>query len=377
MTTQCCQHVDVCGACFGFQQDSASLLELKSNDFLKLAKSKELDLPSLELIPVVDQFFRSKVELSIQQGVLGFFQKGKRDVFALSCCLQLTSELSRLVSDFSQWSQRFPLRRASVRLRVSPQGERGIWLDLSHEETASLLGNTPAMHELHALGKLEFGQKFKNVCLKDDGTFGLTKKRIFYPWFETYVSSANGEIPLYSLIGSFTQTGFLTNKMMVTEILKSLAPLEKLPIMELFCGIGNFSFALASLGVPVRCFERDPFSVEAFHLSLENRPEYKSHLSFFEKDLYSSELPAFEHESLLFVDPPRSGLMQVLEGLEKAGPSKCPKFLYYVSCHSESLVNDLERLVALGYLVEEVKIFDQFPQSHHLEFGVLLKLKNR
>jgi 23S rRNA (uracil1939-C5)-methyltransferase len=64
------------------------------------------------------------------------------------------------------------------------------------------------------------------------------------------------------------------------------------------------------------------------------------------------------------VDPPREGLdRSALDGLLRLAAPR----LVYVSCDPATLGRDARRLAAGGYTLEQVTLFDQFPQTYHIE----------
>ena len=73
--------------------------------------------------------------------------------------------------------------------------------------------------------------------------------------------------------------------------------------------------------------------------------------------------------STLFVDPPRSGLDAETEKMVQAYPR-----ILYISCNPETLCKNLETL-SQTHRVERLALFDQFPYTHHMECGVLLRRK--
>ena len=66
----------------------------------------------------------------------------------------------------------------------------------------------------------------------------------------------------------------------------------------------------------------------------------------------------------LLLDPPRVGAENiVIKGILDLHP----RHISYVSCDPATLARDLKKLIAGGYILESVKAFDMFPQTHHVE----------
>jgi 23S rRNA (uracil1939-C5)-methyltransferase len=72
------------------------------------------------------------------------------------------------------------------------------------------------------------------------------------------------------------------------------------------------------------------------------------------------------------LDPPRTGAeRQTIENLIALRPAK----IVYVSCNPATLARDLRAFTAGGYEIENIRAFDFFPQTHHVETVVHLFLK--
>lgn len=180
-----------------------------------------------------------------------------------------------------------------------------------------------------------------------------------------YLSYANPDFGLnYEFLPTdFTQVNPAVNRALVRAALLALAPRPDTTAVDLFCGIGNFSLALARSGVRVVGLESAPGAVSrarqnAAGNALAQRTEFAV------ADLYdetSGELPEADY---LLLDPPRSGAGPNLE--RWAGSARLEKIVY-VSCNPHTFAADAARLAALGYTLQEVGVFDMFPHTSHIE----------
>lgn len=131
-------------------------------------------------------------------------------------------------------------------------------------------------------------------------------------------------------------------------------------VLDLFCGIGTLSHFASLLAAHVTGIEINP---AAIHSARENASRnQRSNLTFIEGD--ASELPEAD---IVLVDPPRSGLgpKTIAELLRLK-----PKRIVYISCNPLTQATDCQNL--LGYTIEAVQPFDQFPQTPHIENIILL-----
>ncbi len=150
-------------------------------------------------------------------------------------------------------------------------------------------------------------------------------------------------------------------------------------LLELYCGNGNFSIALASNFRKVLATELAGPSVQAAQFNIEaNKIENVQIIRMSSEDFSSAiakkrdfqrlkgiDLNSYEC-STIFVDPPRSGL----DSNTIALVSKYERILY-ISCNLETLIENIQSLSGT-HTVVKVALFDQFPYTDHVECGVLL-----
>ena len=84
-------------------------------------------------------------------------------------------------------------------------------------------------------------------------------------------------------------------------------------------------------------------------------------------DLFK-EAESFE---TVVLDPPRGGCKEILRFL----PEVAKERLIYVSCDPPTLARDLRLLREGGFEIEEIRAFDMFPQTFHLESVTFLRRK--
>jgi len=180
-----------------------------------------------------------------------------------------------------------------------------------------------------------------------------------------YLSYANPELGLCFefLPTDFTQVNPFINRALVQRALLALAPRPGAVATDLFCGIGNFSLALARRGVHVHGLESAPGAVA--------RAERNARLNglggraeFAVADLYDAACPDVPESTYLLLDPPRSGAGP---NLERWAGSATVERIAYVSCNPRTFAADAARLARLGFPLQEVGVFDMFPHTAHVE----------
>ncbi len=351
MTTAECRYSGRCSGCTWIDR---SVEEQRSKKLVELAPLFEIE--QVQWVDCGVMGLRDRVDLTWDEGRLGLYDRSEsREIVDLEVCPMLSKELSAWHQLYR--SQKPPIRRGSVRLRVSPAGERGVWLDFANADVKSLFDEKEYLRWLSNLAIVEIGQRKKRLEWVNDAPKLRDPK--LHAWFQTYAS--NGEtLPVFGAVASFTQPGFSANRALVSEVLAHVQATGEADWLELFAGSGNFALALAKSGYRVRAVEMDAVAVEAMNLSCEMAG---IQIEMLRHDLYRSFPESFGSGGWL-LDPPRSGLKNLIEKIAEVKP----KQIVYVSCWSEALRSDSERLQSLGYKLMKLSGVDQFIHSPHVEW---------
>jgi 23S rRNA (uracil1939-C5)-methyltransferase len=169
-------------------------------------------------------------------------------------------------------------------------------------------------------------------------------------------------------------TFFQTNTAQAERLVEVVTTLSELQgretVVDLYCGVGTFSLALARNAGQVFGVEINPAAVEA---ARENaRLNEIENVEFLAGDARTGLVAIASkggHPDVLVLDPPRSGAgRRVVRVIAMAGPRR----VVYVSCNPTTLASDLKLLVPMGYTVRAVQPIDLFPQTYHVECVVAL-----
>jgi 23S rRNA (uracil1939-C5)-methyltransferase len=161
----------------------------------------------------------------------------------------------------------------------------------------------------------------------------------------------------------FTQVNPYVNRALVRDALLGLAPRPGGVVVDLFCGIGNFSLAMARLGMRVLGLENAAGAVARATGNAANNG-LSAWAEFALADLYDARCPELPEADYLVLDPPRSGAGP---NLERWVDSPRLQRIAYVSCNPRSFAGDAARLADQGFELDEAGIFDMFPHTAHVE----------
>ena len=165
----------------------------------------------------------------------------------------------------------------------------------------------------------------------------------------------------------FTQVNAAVNRALVRRAVDLLDPRPGERVGDLFCGLGNFTLAIASRGASVVGMEA---SATLIGRGAENARAngLDALASFTAHDLYADAPGALARlgpVERLLIDPPRDGAMEICKALPEAG---APSRIVYVSCSPSTLARDAGVLVNVkGYRLLAAGVVNMFPHTGHVE----------
>lgn len=197
---------------------------------------------------------------------------------------------------------------------------------------------------------------------------GLDSVAMLYP--ESDPEPLYYALPEFDVKIAFDAVGFVQvnreiNQRMVHRAVELLDPGPGDRVLDLYCGIGNFSLPLARRAGAVLGVEGEAMLVRA--AAANAALNGIDNASFRQADLGKidgSEAWLREGWDLLLLDPARNGAEQVVEHIDVIGPRR----IVYVSCHPGTLARDAGVLVNdKGYRCDAAGIIDMFPHTAHVE----------
>ena len=155
------------------------------------------------------------------------------------------------------------------------------------------------------------------------------------------------------------------NERMVGRAVELLGLEPDHAVLDLFCGLGNFSLPLASRAREVVGIEGDAGLVA--RAARNAKRNARGNATFHVADLFadSSGAPwARRHYDRVLLDPPRAGAREILPVVAGCGAAR----VVYISCHPGSLARDAGLLVREhGFRLAAAGVMDMFPHTTHVE----------
>jgi len=189
--------------------------------------------------------------------------------------------------------------------------------------------------------------------------------------------------PMYDIEGlnlhfpadGFVQVNSQQNQQMVHQAMAWLELESKHNVLDLFCGVGNFTLPIAKHAKRVTGVEGLKTLVEiAEHNAQANQIE---NVEFVKTDIFENFGHAlwFKQQTYhrILLDPGRQGAFEVCKVLHELKP----EIIVYVSCNASTLIRDIKELEKQGYQLHKAGLIDMFPHTTHTEVMVQLKKGNK
>ncbi|MBY0553425.1 RsmD family RNA methyltransferase [bacterium] len=370
-----CEYFAECSGCDLWDKSYSQQIVQKKQNLKETLETHKIQFSkSIGFVSAGESQLRHRCDFTIQydesakKHVFGFYNRSK-NIIQIDRCLQLSPELQKVYSDFIQFKffyNNTPLKKGSVRLRVSPNGAKGCWLDFSNVEIKHFLDDKVLLEQLLDAGfSVEIGQKGKKL-MRENTQLKLTDPEP-NSWFQT-ADASKKILPLKCLISDFTQPSWISAEKLVDTTMNWLQQSKNInSILEFGSGIGQFSIPFLSTGAQLTCCEINESSAEQLVNNVKDL-DLTDNFQLLIGDFHKKSLQQNKKFDLAFVNPARSGLKNFTDEIIKTGAD----YIIYVSCFPETMSLDISKL-SEHYELCDIIIIDQFPQTAHYEICSFLK----
>ncbi|MDX3905377.1 MAG: 23S rRNA (uracil(1939)-C(5))-methyltransferase RlmD [Pigmentiphaga sp.] len=362
-----CAHFGVCGGCAMQHVDPAAQVAIKQRVLEDTLWHIGKLVPQRVLPPIYGPSwgYRYRARLSVRVvvkkgGVLvGFRERKSSYVADMRECHVLHPHVAALLVPLREMVAAMPARDRIPQIEVAV-GDDHVVLVLRHlipltEEDLSVLRQFAARHDIHWWLQPKGPDSVHPLEAVDaDGlAYRLPEFGLRMPFKPT----------------DFTQVNHAINRVLVSRAITLLDPRPGDRIADLFCGLGNFTLALAT-----RC--REVVGVEGSQaltdraLEAARRHGLAAHTAFSTLNLFEIDegwLRSLGHFDRMLIDPPREGALAVAKALSAPGADR-PKRIVYVSCNPSTLARDAAILVHEGgFVLRSAGVVNMFPHTAHVE----------
>jgi 23S rRNA (uracil1939-C5)-methyltransferase len=364
-----CIHFGVCGGCVLQHQSGEQQLQFKQKQLMDSLTRIGRVTPQ-EILPALqaDSWnYRRRARLAARwvpkknRTVVGFRERSTPYITDLQLCEVLQAPVDRLIVPLSEL-----VTALSIRNRV-PQIEVAV----ADNAVALVVRVLEPLTEGDQALLRQFGREHSVQMFLQPGGYETVAPM-------DPVEPLEYRLPAFDLTLQFLPTDFIQvngplNLQMIDRAVKLLALTPQDRVLDLFCGLGNFSLPLARRAGQVVGVEGEASLVarardNAARNGLEN-------VQFFTANLADESIGSPQYVSQwtgkfdkVLLDPPRAGAKEVLPVVAKSGADT----VLYISCHPGSLARDAGILVhEHGYKLQAAGVMDMFPHTAHVESAAL------
>ncbi|AHF04433.1 23S rRNA methyltransferase [Marichromatium purpuratum 984] len=363
-----CAHFGVCGGCSLQHQDTAAQIRAKQASLADVFERIGKVEPERWLDPLVADHwgYRRKARLGVRRvekkgrTLVGFRERGNAFLADLERCPVLHPVVGERLVEIGAAIDALSIRDQVPQIEVAV-GDKPCVLVFRVLQTPT----DADLEVLRALGEREG----YHIYLQEGGP--ETVRPLPGHEIDLHYSLPRHGLTLEFLPNDFTQVNLELNRAMIDQALGLLDVQPDETVLDLFCGLGNFTLPLARQAASVVGVEGDAGLVaRAERNAVRNGID---NARFHTADLYGElELEPWMRERFgkVLLDPPRSGALQVLDWLPRLGAER----IVYVSCYPSTLARDADRLVnGLGYRLRAAGVMDMFPHTGHVESMALFE----
>ena len=360
-----CPHYSLCGACSWQHLDEKLQIHEKQLLVLNLLERTGHVKPESILPPLISEnwHYRNKARLSVRyvekkgKTLVGFRERNNpRYITEMNECPILNEKVDAHFMRLCQLIDSMEAPAIIAQIEVAA----------GDDDVALIFRNLQALSENDAQKLRQFGEETQfTLYLQPAGPNSMT---LFYP--EEASQYLHYQLPDENIIFQFLPTDFTQinlnlNRLMVRLALDLLALNSEDRLLDLFCGLGNFSLPAARHCAEVVGVEGSSEMVQRAWMNaqtnqIENTIFYSADLT--QRDVFTTLKD--HHFTKLLLDPPRTGAFEIVKEIDTLLLQR----IVYVSCNPATLARDADILVnQFHYKLAKVGVIDMFPHTAHVE----------
>ena len=366
-----CQHYQHCGGCQLKHIETSKQLDFKQQAVLSLLEHNAKIIPKLVADPLrsANTHYRRSARIGVNRlsqtntSIVGFRRKNSNKLLQVSNCNVLPKHLASL----------FDQLRTTLSLIENAKSITHIEYLQGDTKGALTFRCKATLSRASQLLLIDMLQPFNLIgYLRYDNY--LTPLNDMQKIDDTDLSYTVSNITLLFKPGDFLQVNALLNQQMINRAINWLTLDAQDVVLDLFCGLGNFSLPIAREVKALVAVEGSEAMVDR---AIGNAA--KNHINncqFHSADLskrIDGQLWSKQDYNKVILDPPRSGASEIISQLfqyigskrdHKATPIS---HILYVACDPSSLVRDSKLLASFGYKMAKFCVMDMFPDTTHIE----------
>ncbi len=347
-----CPHASECAGCPWIFIDYNAQLEWKQRLVSDtLSRIGKIDAKVSTVVPSEQtEGYRSRVRLKVEPdgSAIGYVGKRSSTIVPIESCRVASVRVNRIMAELREFFSNAPDRAKAVGEIIIETGSD----DNDGRIVFRLKKSWPK--ETLALCMEKMDSAVGVVSIIEDRIKSVGQTNIT-------METAEG-VKITSGPETFTQANLSLNKVLTGMVVSRAELSEGDTCLDLFCGIGNYTFALSRTGVVVTGVDSSFRNIEDAKRNMAGH----TNVNFIQDDFVDAAFgleDAGRTFDCLVVNPPR-------KGLEKFAGKIAPlakRRIVYVSCDPATFARDAQIICSAGFDLDSVEPIDMFPQTPHIE----------
>ena len=350
-----CRYLPRCGGCDWQQIEYRAQVRIKADLMaaeFRRALGVELDPKGLVAAADADFAYRSRVRMKIDRdGAIGYHELGSNRLVAIADCAVAGVPIDAAAALARE------LRKGCDEIEIVAAADRQVLV--------AYLGRTPVTRDL-AIGRrlIETDQRVAGIVMRAGAAREVLGDA-------TITLEPEPGCAIRAEADQFSQVNPAQNMKLVATVMAMAGIETDTPVLDLFCGAGNFSLPAARRGAMVTGVDADGLAVAAARANAARMGLHQVQFVAMAAAETSQFLRRAKYRpAIVILDPPRAGAFALMEGITQLAAQR----VIYVSCDIATLVRDLNALIKHGYRIGRVAGFDFFPNTHHVEVAAEMVL---
>lgn len=336
-----CPYYYSCGGCHIEQLNYQEQLEFKKNKALNILNRYAcVDINKIDIISSIDKYYRNKVVFHIEKDKIGYYEEESNRLLDIDKCYLVNDNINKIYLEIKEFiKNNKELKEVMIR-------------SFTNSSMLSFKGKCTKDQLLF------FKDKVDSCYLNDELVFGPSK-----------IKTKIFDLDFYVGCDAFFQVNSDGLESIYKEVIDIVKDKNINNVLDLYCGTGTISLLIAS-------YVKKVYGVEivkegVIDANYNKKINNINNVEFFCMDAKNFLEKYNKDIDMIIVDPPRSGLSSSARRLLL--DKKCNNIIY-ISCDLMSFARDIKELNS-EYVIEKIKLVDEFPNTYHVETVCTLKLK--
>ena len=362
-----CAAFERCGGCSLQHLENDNQVEFKQHSLLEMMQHAGVKTGQI-MTPLRSKSwgYRRKARLGVKyvhkkgRVLVGFRERNASFLADMSQCEVLIPEVGYHLQDLAKLIEQLDARESIPQIEVAADDKKVV-LVFRHLQALSVTDEEKL---------IAFAKTFKySIQLQAKGPDSI---RNLYPSEQSlqFAPLPDDDISIDFTAVDFVQVNNDINQQMVAQTLAHLQLQPEDEVLDLFCGLGNFTLPIAKRCAMVTGVEGDLAMVQRAKASAVANEIHNT--QYFAADLSQTDFDRpwmSQRFDKILLDPPRSGAMEISENIKCFGA----RVIVYISCQVSSLVRDSQLICNNGYEMTHLGVMDMFPQTAHVESMAVFK----